>query len=547
MANNKLVDLDRLSKLAKALDDRAKAAVNTEKERALAAEGEIDGKIGSETGRATAAEKALEAKITTLNGADSVEGSVAKKIKDAVDPVSNKVNQVSGKVDGLESTVNGLNGQITTGDANTLRDAKAYADTKIAGLVDSAPENLNTLKELADAIKSHNDVYEAYVGTVNQQLATKVDKQEGYRLIAETEVNQFKAKAEVSAVNAAKAEAIEHTDTEVGKINGSIGGINTKVAALEKTVGAAGQDNVPATGLVKDVADIKTKNTQQDSAIAEAKGVADSAAGKVTAVEGKVKALETAVGKATADEQPATGLFKEVADIKTKNTQQDGTITAAKNAADAAQGTADTANATANAAKSQANTNLQSINTLKGTVGNAEGGLVKDNTDNKAAIAAINHSTSGILAQSKNYTNTEIGKVSSTVSGIKSTVDGHTTTISENTAAISGEVTRAKAAEKKIDDKVNILNGAASVSGSVDNKIQAAIANIPTNENVKAMVGAVVNSLAFNVTAAPEGGSITLDLSLGGVQSIAKKTINIPMATDKDIDAIIAGLDAPQA
>lgn len=546
MANNKLVDLDRLSKLAKALNDKAKAAVNAEKERATAAEGEIDGKISSEVGRATAAEKALETKINTLNGADTVAGSVAKKIKDAVDPINTNVSALTGKVTGLEGTVAGIPGTITTGDANTLRDAKAYADTKIAALVDSAPEDLNTLKELAQAIKDHDDVYNAYVATVTQQLETKVDKKEGHRLIAETEVNQFKAKAEVSAVNAAKSEAIEHANSEIGKVNGTIGGINTKVAALEKTVGAAAHDSVPATGLVKDVADLKAKNTQQDSAIAEAKGVADSATGKITAAEGKISKLETAVGKAAASEQPATGLFKDISDLKTKNGTQDTAISEAKSAAEAAQGTADTASSTASAAKTQADTNLKSINTLKATVGDSQSGLVKDNTDNKAAIAAINHQTSGVLAQSKNYTNTEIGKVNSTVGGIKATVEGHTGTISQNTADISAEVTRAKEAEKKIDDKVTVLNGAASVTGSVDNKIQNAIANIPTNDNVKAIIGDVVKSLAFNVTTA-SGGAITLDLSLGGVQSIAKKTINIPMATDADIDSIIAGLDAPQA
>ena len=42
--------------------------------------------------------KANTAAITVLNGADTVEGSVAKTVKDAVDPVSTKVAALEGKV-----------------------------------------------------------------------------------------------------------------------------------------------------------------------------------------------------------------------------------------------------------------------------------------------------------------------------------------------------------------------------------------------------------------------------------------------------------------
>ena len=47
---------------------------------------------------------------------------------------------------------------------------------EIADLVDSAPESMNTLKELADAIEEHQDVYDAYVDEVSKQLNNKSDK-----------------------------------------------------------------------------------------------------------------------------------------------------------------------------------------------------------------------------------------------------------------------------------------------------------------------------------------------------------------------------------
>ena len=50
-----------------------------------------------------------------------------------------------------------------------------YVDDAVAGLVDSAPETMDTLKELADAIKAHQDVYEGYVVTVDNKIKEAKD------------------------------------------------------------------------------------------------------------------------------------------------------------------------------------------------------------------------------------------------------------------------------------------------------------------------------------------------------------------------------------
>lgn len=68
--------------------------------------------------------------------------------------------------------VSTLEGKITTAQANALADAKTYANQEIAKLVDSAPEAMNTLNELANAIKNHATEYEAYVATVTSDIAT---------------------------------------------------------------------------------------------------------------------------------------------------------------------------------------------------------------------------------------------------------------------------------------------------------------------------------------------------------------------------------------
>lgn len=110
------------------------AAVSAEQARAEGEEERIEGKVdqeisdrqaaisqeasarqaavSAEESRAMAAESALDARLDIIEGADNVSGSVSK----------------------------------------ALKDAKAYADQKISDLVGGAPQILDTLKELSDAL-----------------------------------------------------------------------------------------------------------------------------------------------------------------------------------------------------------------------------------------------------------------------------------------------------------------------------------------------------------------------------------------------------------
>lgn len=66
-------------------------------------------------------------------------------------------------------------GTATTKANEALASAKAYADEKVADLVDSAPDTLNTLSELATAIQEHQDVTDV----LDTAITKKVDKVEG--------------------------------------------------------------------------------------------------------------------------------------------------------------------------------------------------------------------------------------------------------------------------------------------------------------------------------------------------------------------------------
>ena len=78
---------------------------------------------------------------------------------------------------------------VPEGDA-ILSEAKAYADTEIAALVNSAPETLDTLGELAAALQENESVVDA----LNSAITNKVDKVDGKGLSTNDYTTEEKTK-----------------------------------------------------------------------------------------------------------------------------------------------------------------------------------------------------------------------------------------------------------------------------------------------------------------------------------------------------------------
>ena len=436
--------------------------------------------ITQEAATARAAEQANAAAIKKLNGTAETEGSVAKSIKGALDPVKADVTQAKTDITALQGSVAANAKAVTDGDAATLKSAKAYADKAISDLVDSAPEDRNTLNKLSEAIKANKDVYDGYVTTVNTALAKKVDKVEGSRLITEKEAKEFAAKAETADVTKALETAKTFTTDEITKVNSANTALGGRVTSLETLVGKDAKDEDPATGLVKKVADLQAKNVSQDTAIEGAQSTADSA-----------------VSAASAAQKQAD---KGVADAAAAKKQADKGVT--------------------DAATAQAG--VDALKTQLGAAGTS--GISKDVKDNKAAIDAINNAETGILAQGKKYTDGKIDEVN--------------TKVTANTTAISKEQERAKKAEKANADALAKLNGTAETEGSVAKSISDALADYSNTANMKAFVASVVNTLALSME------DDKVKLKLGGVDGVTLTETSLDLCNDADIEEIIAGLDA---
>ena len=114
--------------------------------------------IADETARATEQETAIRSEVAAADAATLADAKAFTTEREEV-----------------------LRTEQQAGDAATLADAKTYADDRLAGVVDGAPEELDTLRKLAEAV----DGDPGFAAAVAGQLDTKVDKIEGKGLSTE--------------------------------------------------------------------------------------------------------------------------------------------------------------------------------------------------------------------------------------------------------------------------------------------------------------------------------------------------------------------------
>lgn len=170
----------------------------------VAEEARIEGLVTAEATKAREEEGKLQAAINVLNGDAEVEGSVAKAVKAEADRAAGAEAELAGRIFANEVFVTGyaakeakVREDFAAADGVTLQAAKDYANQKITDLVNSAPEAMDTLGELAQAIADHQDVYTAYVAEVSGAIATAKteaidaaeDKDEALKALLQAEID----------------------------------------------------------------------------------------------------------------------------------------------------------------------------------------------------------------------------------------------------------------------------------------------------------------------------------------------------------------------
>lgn len=291
MANTKkYVSLDKLGlydeKIKKVISDGDAGALQSAKDYAdsLATNYDAAGSAATAKSEAiAAAEEKVQAladgavktnteAIATLNGADTVEGSVAKAVKDAKDALQENIDAVDGKADANAEAIATIN-NVETG---VLAQAKKYADDEDAKIEQSVADletYVGTIPTVEGEETPANIV--AYIQKKTAGIATSDN-------LAELEGRVTQAEADIDAIEADYLKAADKTELE-GKIT------EAKTAAENAQSHSEGVASDLAEAVEELEGAIALKASQADlEAVA---GVANAAVAKAD-YDVKVKALD---------------------------------------------------------------------------------------------------------------------------------------------------------------------------------------------------------------------------------------------------------------
>ena len=221
--------------------DALEIALSAEQTRAEGVEAglqdQIDALSGG-SGSGSVSLSSLDERLDVLEGDATVEGSVAKAESDAKAYADAAVlveknraeaeelvlsSAISAEETARESADTALSGRLDIieglGDGSVAKaeaDAKAYADTKIADLVNSAPAVLDTLKELADALDNDANfaaTVSGQIGTVSTAVQAEETRALGAEGVLQDAINA-EASARATAISAEQTRA-ETAETEL--------------------------------------------------------------------------------------------------------------------------------------------------------------------------------------------------------------------------------------------------------------------------------------------------------------------------------------------
>ena len=315
----------------------ARAAEKEAKDAAVAAQGDVNalkvkvgdaddtaddatvyGAIAAEKARAMAAEEAVDEKaeanksaIATLNGADTVEGSVAKKIKDAIDKVNTAAAGLGGRVSTLETKVGSDKDTAAADGSLYARVAKNAADIDAIEADYLKSTDKTTLE---NAIKTERDRIDAFYASaeVGDKAIDTLKEIQDYITSDGTAASQMTKdiaanKTAIDAINnkttgilaQAKADAAAKDEALHTTITGEIGtakqeAIDAAASAADTKVGAAKTELQGKINKKADATALQAEIERAKGAEAANKAVLDKLDGGVN-VDGSVKKqIETA-------------------------------------------------------------------------------------------------------------------------------------------------------------------------------------------------------------------------------------------------------------
>ena len=225
-------------------NERAKSAVQTD----------LNSLSGSITGEQAARQSAvsginsrlgsLEADSVTRTYVDGQASGLDARL-DSLESDSVTKTYVDGQVSGLDSRldiIEGPSGQAGS-IAKALVDAKSYTDQEISALVDSAPEVLNTLKELADALSgdaSFASTIAGQIGSLSGAISTEIGNRQSDVSGLDARLDSLEADpvtksyvdGQASGLDA-RLDSLEADATTKAYVDGQVSGLDARLDSLE--------------------------------------------------------------------------------------------------------------------------------------------------------------------------------------------------------------------------------------------------------------------------------------------------------------------------
>ena len=497
--NQAIVDEAAAARAAEqALDQRIDAIVAAETGILDQAKAHAQGLVDAEKGLREEADEALQGQIDDINEA-------AEELEARVKANEDKLAVVQG-ADSVEGSI-----------AKAEKDAKAYADEKIAALVDSAPEAMNTLNELAKAISDHGDVYEGYVAEHALAMAQqKADLQK--------EIDDDIA----AAVGVKAAEGVEAT------------GLRKEIADAVK----AEADRAKA-----EEADIRADFATADAQVlVDAKAYADQEVGKE---KERAEEQEAAIRQEMAAE--ATRVNNKIAaDIAAESAARVAVENKIREDFEAADDAIEGRLADLEALMGQGGEEGEgnALDKIRGRLDVAEGeidNLQAADVEMNAAIALkADKATFESKVEALEQADSDMAE---RMDAVEEFIEGHDHTEMENDikalkefqvghshAAMEADITQLK--KDVVDNKKHCDDELAKEVEARDAAIAEALKAYTTSDEMKVMLGNIVNSLDLSM----ENNQVVL--KLGGKEGIALTSVSLDIATEEDINEIINGLDA---
>ena len=341
--------------------------------------GNIAVAVAAEASRAQGIESGLQAAIDTLNGANTAAGSVAKAVKDAVDAEAGE---------------------------------RASADAALGGRIDGVKITAEAADSLSKANKALLDVL----------VPAEADKTKTIRAIAADEINTLIGAADDEGGETIQkvADLVDYVEKNAGEIAGLISTVNDHTDNFSSVAGQITALQNKDTSLDGDILAINTKI-----------GTGTLPESKTTLIDAinAVSAAVTAGNAATLESAKGYSDGKLAAAVETINSNAAALGNRVKANEDKLVGVTTTVLAAIEAA----------TEATEGKITDLENGKVQANID---AIAAINNTSTGILATAKAYTDEQIAEVESALAGEKTARENFDKTaltgvITNNTLAIS--------------------------------------------------------------------------------------------------------------